>query len=222
MEKGNVGWRTPRAVQYQPRDIKKKHYRITMNRPWTEEARRQNMLRRKKVYVKPVIDWSYFRGDMVEVLVGKDKGRQGTISQVIEERNWVVVEGLNGHYRTVGKTDDFPGVMVLSEAPLLVDDQVALLDPADNKPCQIEWRYTQAGDRVRVSTRSGRLVPMPTQAAETYDYKTASTYRESDKDTREEDLTIISFQPQLKTFEMDVVESMGVEPGPPAKPTYWW
>lgn len=222
MEKGNVGWRTPRAVQYQPRDIKKKHYRITMNRPWTEEARRQNMLRRKKVYVKPVIDWSYFRGDMVEVLVGKDKGRQGTISQVIEERNWVVVEGLNGHYRTVGKTDDFPGVMVLSEAPLLVDDQVALLDPADNKPCQIEWRYTQAGDRVRVSTRSGRLVPMPTQAAETYDYKTASAYRESDKDTREEDLTIISFQPQLKTFEMDVVESMGVEPGPPAKPTYWW
>ena len=67
----------------------------------------------------------------VEVLVGKDKGRQGTVSQVIEERNWVVVERLNAYYRLVGKTAAFPGTMIASEAPLLVDDQVALLDPAD-------------------------------------------------------------------------------------------
>ena len=67
----------------------------------------------------------------VEVLAGKDKGKQGTVSQVIEERNWVVVEGLNAHYRMVGQTATFPGTMIASEAPLLVDDQVALLDPAD-------------------------------------------------------------------------------------------
>jgi len=31
----------------------------------------------------------------VEVLVGKDKGKQGTVNCIIKERNWVYVEGLN-------------------------------------------------------------------------------------------------------------------------------
>ena len=65
LPQGNVGWRTPRAVQYQPKEIKKKHYRFTMNRPWTDEFNRQNRVTRKKVYVKPIAKWSFFRGDMV-------------------------------------------------------------------------------------------------------------------------------------------------------------
>ncbi|XP_037082737.1 probable 39S ribosomal protein L24, mitochondrial [Pollicipes pollicipes] len=222
MEKGRVGWRTPKAVQYQPKEIKKKHYRFTMNRPWTEEFSRQNRVTRKKVYVKPILNWNYFRGDVVEVLVGKDKGKIGTVIQVIEERNWVVVEGLNTHYRRVGRTSEFPGTLITSEAPLLVDDQVSLLDPADNTPCSIEWRFTEGGERVRVSTRSGRIIPMPTQAQETHDYKTADTYRENAKDTTADDLTIISFQPKLKTFEMDVMEGVGIEPGPPPADTHWY
>lgn len=34
-------------------------------------------------------------------MVGKDKGKQGIVSQVIQERNWVIVEGLNTHLRVV-------------------------------------------------------------------------------------------------------------------------
>lgn len=63
-------------------------------------------------------EWGYFRGDRVEVLVGKDKGKHGLVAQVIPERNWVVVEGVNCHYRTVGKDKGFPGVIIKSEAPL--------------------------------------------------------------------------------------------------------
>jgi hypothetical protein len=29
------------------------------------------------------------------------------------------------------------------------------------KPTEIEWRFTEAGERVRVSTRSGRIIPKP-------------------------------------------------------------
>lgn len=35
------------------------------------------------------------------------------------------------HYRRLGKTDDFPGIMVQSEAPLLVTNEVSLVDPSD-------------------------------------------------------------------------------------------
>ena len=31
----------------------------------------------------------------VQILKGKDAGKQGIINDVIKERNWVVVEGLN-------------------------------------------------------------------------------------------------------------------------------
>ncbi len=44
------------------------------------------------------------RGDRVELLVGKDKGKQGLVNYMVEERNWVMVEGLNCDYTTVGKT----------------------------------------------------------------------------------------------------------------------
>jgi hypothetical protein len=35
------------------------------------------------------------------------------------------------HYRRIGRTEDFPGTMVQSEAPLLVTNEVALVDPSD-------------------------------------------------------------------------------------------
>jgi len=31
----------------------------------------------------------------VELLVGKDKGKQGLVNCIIKERNWVYVDGLN-------------------------------------------------------------------------------------------------------------------------------
>lgn len=35
------------------------------------------------------------------------------------------------HYRWIGKTDDYPGTVIQSEAPLLVTNEVALVDPSD-------------------------------------------------------------------------------------------
>lgn len=41
---------------------------------------------------------------------------------MIQERNWVIVEGLNWHYRKIAddKNKNYAGVMIKSEAPLLV------------------------------------------------------------------------------------------------------
>ena len=32
---------------------------------------------------------------------------------------------------------------------------------AGRKPTEVEWRYTEEGERVRVSLRSGRIIPLP-------------------------------------------------------------
>lgn len=67
----------------------------------------------------------------MEILVGKDKGKQGIVVEIIQERNWVLVEGLNTYLRVMGKSRNFPGILIKQEAPLLVTSEVALVDPSD-------------------------------------------------------------------------------------------
>jgi large subunit ribosomal protein L24 len=70
--------------------------------------------------------------------------------------------------------------------------------------------------------RSGRIIPIPPMAEETYDYKTKSAYREGDKDTTADDLSKITFKPSLCTFDMEIMQKMGIkEERVPAK-TFWY
>jgi len=219
-----LSWRTPLGKQYRRAEIKRRKFRYTTNRPWTQQFYQQNLpgTSRKKVFVEPIGEWTFFKGDRVEVLVGKDTGKQGIVNYIIQERNWVMVEGLNCHFRNMGGKGDYPGMMVKSEAPLLVTNQVALVDPSDNKTCKAEWRYTEEGERVRVSLRTGRVIPIPKQAEETLDYKTKSTYTEQEKDTKDEEVTSITYQPELATFEMDIMNKMGIKDDRIPTPTYWY
>lgn len=164
----------------------------------------------------------FFRGDRVEVLVGRDTGKQGIVTQVIQERNWVIVEGLNTHLRTVGAEKGFPGIIIQSEAPLLVTNQVKLIDPLDLQGCEVEWRFTEDGEKVRVSTRSGRIIPIPKMNDETKDYKSQTTYVAREKDTESQVVTAITYEPKLCTFEMDIMKNLNIEEeGVPPK-TYWY
>jgi len=220
-----VEWKTPNRINYLPSTIKKQAevFRFTMNRPWTDEFKRQNDNNRKKrPFVEPIKDWIIFRGDRVEILVGKDRGKQGVVSQIIQERNWAVVAGLNTHHRTLGKTKNYPGMLIKSEAPLLVTSGVALVDPSDNKITKVEWRFTEDGERVRVSLRTGRIIPIPHAADETMDYKTKKTYLDADKDTKADVVEAITFTPKLKTFEMEIMEEMGIKEDRIPKKTYWY
>uniref|UniRef100_U5EWJ8 Large ribosomal subunit protein uL24m n=1 Tax=Corethrella appendiculata TaxID=1370023 RepID=U5EWJ8_9DIPT len=220
-----VEWKTPRAIQYLPRTIERKKFRYTTNRPWTWNFKQQNMpgTKRKKVFVEPIAKWSFFRGDRVEVLVGKDKGKQGIVTQVIQERNWVIVDGLNWHYRTVMHDKNNPGVCIKSESPLLVTNQVKLVDPSDLQGTDIEWRFTEEGEEVRVSARTGRIIPIPkTETDETVDYKSKSTYIDKEKDTPGDVVKEITFKPQIATFEMEIMKEMGIEETRTPKKTFWY
>merc|ERR1712137_503300 len=56
-----VAWVGPKGLpQYLPVELGRKKFRYTMNRPWTEEFRRQNAIGtyRKKVFVEPIKEWS--------------------------------------------------------------------------------------------------------------------------------------------------------------------
>lgn len=57
-------------------------------------------------------------GDMVRVMVGKDKGKQGKIVQVFPVLNKVVVEGLNQRVKHMKKRGDQAGQRITFSAPM--------------------------------------------------------------------------------------------------------
>ncbi|XP_048476383.1 probable 39S ribosomal protein L24, mitochondrial [Rhincodon typus] len=198
-------------------------YRHGMSRPWTVAAQRMNPpgRQRRKVFVEPLAqdEWKIFRGDTVEILKGKDAGKQGKVSQVIRARNWVVLEGLNTHYRYVGKMGEHRGTYIASESPLLIHD-VSLVDPSDRKPTTVDWRYTEEGEKVRVSTRSGRIIPKP--VFQRRDGIVPEQWKDGPKDTSVEDALEKTFTPILKTFEEDVMEKMGINESSRPRRSYWY
>lgn len=67
----------------------------------------------------------------MEILVGPDKGKQGLVGQVIQERNWVIVDGLNCKLEEVSRYKGHLSMVSMKEKPLLVTSEVALVDPSD-------------------------------------------------------------------------------------------
>jgi len=182
---------------YVPRLNKWKAQYHGLERPWTDHYWKETGAFQEKHpdIVQPICeeDWMWFRGDIVEILTGDDKGKQGYIIQVIQERNWVLVENLNCKHKIQGES---PGALLREPQPLLVTSEIKLVDPHDNNSCDIIWSYTEDGTRVRVSTRTGRILPIPSQAMETIDYKSADTYLENkDKDTPKALVEEVTFQP---------------------------
>lgn len=226
MEK--VYWKPPPGKpQFCPGKPKVKardKYYFSIHRPWTSEFQMENFSknRREFVPIEPIKDWSFFRGDRVEVLVGADKGKQGIVKDIIQERNWIIAEGLNTKVVIHGKTENFPGICQRMEQPLLVTREVLLVDPYDLKGTPIQWRYTEDGEKVRVSCRTGRIIPIPKQSVETIDYKFPDVYVEQSKDTTADEVNELTFEAVLKTFEMDIMDRMGIKEDRVPKKYYWY
>jgi len=202
-----------------------------LERPWTDKYWSENPAPQKAgggprvPVVEPIreVDWMWFRGDRVEILSGPDKGKQGYINSIVQERNWVTVEGLNVDYEVTGANKDFPGMMIMKELPLLVTTDIKLVDPSNEKSSEVEWRFSEAGERVRVAVKSGTALPIPSKAKETLDYKTPESYKANEyKDTVPKVAEEITYEPSLATFEMDVMQAMGIKETRIPKKTWWY
>ncbi len=102
------------------------------------------------------------KGDTVQVLTGKDKGKQGKVIAVNTETQRVTVEGVNRVTRHVKPGPRGTGGLVDQESPIHVSN-VAIVDPSDNKPTRIKTRVEQVErdgrtktTRARVAARSGK------------------------------------------------------------------
>lgn len=195
-----------------------------LHRPWTREFQAMNApgVDQPKIWVQPFRKFPVLRGDRVVIMKGRDKGKQGIVDYVVLERNWVCVEGLNLKHTIEQKSDDYPGSVVSVSQPLLYPSEVLLVDPTDRQPTEGEWRFDEEGNEVRVSARTERIIPIPLDAYKTYDYQSQRTYVEEAKDTPVKHVQAVTYKPRAKTFEMEIMEEMGIKEDRTPFPMFWY
>lgn len=97
------------------------------------------------------------KGDSVVVRSGKDKGRTGTVLQVLPKDDKVIVAGVNVAVRHRKPSQANPqGGIDRSEAPMHIS-KVGLADPKDGKATRVRFE-TKDGKKVRVAVKSGETI----------------------------------------------------------------
>ncbi|WP_188698311.1 50S ribosomal protein L24 [Pullulanibacillus camelliae] len=94
------------------------------------------------------------KGDKVQVISGKDKGKQGVILEAYPKKDRVLVEGVNIVKKHAKPSQVNPqGGITDIEAPIHVSN-VMPLDPKTNEPTRVGYQ-TVDGKKVRVAKKSG-------------------------------------------------------------------
>ena len=96
------------------------------------------------------------KGDRVVVLTGKDKGRQGSVLQVLSKEQRVLVQGLNMVQRHTRPTQLDPQGGIKNKEASIHLSNVAIAD-ANGKPTRVGFRVD--GDKkVRFAKTTGEVI----------------------------------------------------------------
>jgi large subunit ribosomal protein L24 len=93
--------------------------------------------------------------DVVEVMVGEDRGTRGKVLKVLPQEGKVIVEGVNRVFKHVRRSQRNPqGGRLQKEMPIDISN-VMLICPQTNKPTRVGVRYLPDGSKERFAKRSG-------------------------------------------------------------------
>jgi len=98
------------------------------------------------------------KGDLVQVIAGDSKGKQGKVIEVLVSANRAVVEGANLVSRHTKPNAANPnGGIIKKEAPIHISN-LAVVDPKTGKPTRVGRKLNSEGKLVRVAKKSGEEI----------------------------------------------------------------
>jgi large subunit ribosomal protein L24 len=116
--------------------------------PAQKQAEKRNM--RPKMSVRS--------GDEVEVIAGKDRGKRGTITQVMPEQNRVIVEGVNMVKRHLRRQPGALQAGIIDKPAPLSRANVILVSPNCGEPTRIGHTTLPDGSHARVCKNCDEIV----------------------------------------------------------------
>ena len=95
-------------------------------------------------------------GDKVVVIAGANKGKEGKITKVLDDK--VVVEGVNVAKKHLKpKNNNGTGEIVEVERPIHRSN-VMLVDPKTKKPTKVKVDFDKNGKKIRISKKSNEKI----------------------------------------------------------------
>jgi large subunit ribosomal protein L24 len=97
------------------------------------------------------------KGDQVVVLSGRSKGVRGELLRVLPKQNRAIVQGANMVKRHQRPTQTAAGGIIEKEATIDLSN-VSHIDPKDDKPTRVGFKFLDDGRKVRFAKRSGEVI----------------------------------------------------------------
>lgn len=102
------------------------------------------------------------KNDLVQIMVGKDAGRQGKVTRVFPKDDAVLLDGLNQYKKHIKRQGERAGEIVTLSRPITVA-KVAVICPKCKLPTRIGYRIT--GDKkVRICRKCQNELEIPVKA----------------------------------------------------------
>ena len=95
-------------------------------------------------------------GDKVVVIAGANKGKEGKITKVLDDK--VIVEGVNVRKKHLKpKNNNGTGEIVEVERPIHKSN-IMIVDPKTKKPTKIKIDFDKNGKKIRISKKSNEKI----------------------------------------------------------------
>lgn len=101
------------------------------------------------------------KGDRVRVIRGNYRDMEGSVMEVIRDKDRVRVEGVNMRKRHTRPSQQDPdGGIISFEAPIHISN-VMLVDSGSDSASRVRMRVEEDGTKERISVKSGNPIPKP-------------------------------------------------------------
>ena len=97
------------------------------------------------------------KGDKVQVLIGKDKGREGEVVKSFPKKSTLVVKGLNIFKKHVKPSQNQPGKIIEKERPLYIS-KLMLICPECKKPTRVGYKIDKSGAKYRICKKCQTII----------------------------------------------------------------
>ncbi|UGQ15408.1 50S ribosomal protein L24 [Yinghuangia sp. ASG 101] len=100
------------------------------------------------------------KGDLVQVITGKDRGKQGKVIAAYPQLERVLVEGVNRikKHTKVGQSAKGAktGGIITQEAPIHISNVMLVVEKDGKKvPTRVGYRFDDEGNKIRIAKRTG-------------------------------------------------------------------
>ena len=101
------------------------------------------------------------KGDRVRVIRGNYRDMEGSVLEVIRDKDRVRVEGVNMRKRHTRPSQADPdGGIISFEAPIHISN-VMLVDSGSDSASRVRIRVEEDGTKERIAVKSGNPIPKP-------------------------------------------------------------